>query len=151
MYIDTITLFNRDAENGLWYPTVLRNVDLNADRGAIMASYGANATDNAKLHVKYHYENGNLKVGQKTYLEPIQFAASVNKECCITFAYGEEKGDLAFDFFIKGAYSEAVVADDDYDEYDGFYNYMNATRDNVFMVTSCAIYSVIPHFEVLGR
>jgi hypothetical protein len=28
---------------------------------------------------------------------------------------------------------------------------MNSTRDNVFAVTSCAIYSVIPHFEVLGR
>jgi len=151
MYIDTITLFNRDAANGLWYPTVLRNVDLNADRGAIMATYGATATDNARLHVRYRLENCGLKVGQKTYLEPTQFRAITNKAKYITFAFGEENGDLSFDFFIKGKYSEEVIDDSDYDEYDGFYNYMNATRDNVFAITSCAVYSVIPHFEVLGR
>jgi len=151
MYIDTITLFNRDAANGLWYPTVMQNVDLNADRGAIMATFGANATDTAQLHVRYHQENGCLKVGRKTYLEPNRFAAIVDKSKYFTFAFGQENGDLAFDFFIKGKYDEAVIDDDDYDEYDGFYNYMNATRDNVFAVTSCAIYSVIPHFEVLGR
>ena len=152
MYKDTITLFNRDAANQLWYPTVMRNVDVNADRGAIMASYGANATDNAKLHVRYQSSDAGFKVGQKTYLEPLEFAASTDKANHFTFAFGQENGDLAFDFFMVGDYgSEAVISDDAYDDYDGFYNYMNATKDRVYMVSSCAIYSVIPHFEVLAK
>jgi hypothetical protein len=52
MYTDVITLFNRKEgdEGDTWYPSVLRNVQLNMDRAAIVAEYGATATDNAVLN-----------------------------------------------------------------------------------------------------
>ena len=55
MYKDTITLFNRKEgnEGDTWYPTVLRNVNLNMDRAAILAKYGAESADSAVLHIRY--------------------------------------------------------------------------------------------------
>ena len=44
---------------------------------------------------------------------------------------------------------EDTINDSDFNK--GFYNYMSATRDGVYTVTSVARYSVIPHFEILGR
>ena len=54
------------------------------------------------------------------------------------------------DFFMVGEWDgEDTINDGDFDK--GFYNYMSATRDGVYTVTSVARYSVIPHFEILGR
>lgn len=57
MYKDTVTLFNRrkgTREQGdTWYPSVLRNVNLLVDKAAVLSKYGADASDNAVLNVRY--------------------------------------------------------------------------------------------------
>lgn len=145
MYADTITLFNRYDAGGvdLWHPTILHNVDLNIDKAAIIAKYGENSTDNASLHVKI---NAGVIAG-KTYLPPKQYAALSEAQASahITFTPGQQ-----FDFFIVGEWQDpSPIADEDY--LDGFYNFANVTYDYCFAITSVAQYSVIPHFEILGR
>lgn len=149
MYADTITIFNRYKESGdvSWYPTVIRNVDLNIDKAAIVAKYGEQSTDNARLHVKYESEQENALISGKRYLPPKSWAAQDTTELpdTITFASGND-----FDFFIVGEWAEPdPILDDEF--LDGFYNYMNSRYDYVFSVTSVAMYSVIPHFEIMAK
>ena len=140
MYIDTITLFN--YHNGEWYPTVLNNVDLNADKAAILARYGASSSDRAKLHVAYRISNGEIKIGNYTYVRPENYNGESGT---ITFADG-----LEFSFFSSFAWDgEAVISDNDYEQ--GFYNYLNSLSGEVYAVSSVAMYSVIPHFEIMGK
>ena len=141
MYRDTITIFNRyHTPNGdVWYPTVLTGVDLNIDHAAIMAKYGENAQDNSKLHIRL---DGN-KVGGKIYVTPKEYQALLSTTGYITFNPGAD-----FDFYYEGSWT-TTVNDNDY--LDGFYNYMNKRYDHVFAITAVAKYSVIPHFEILGR
>ena len=144
MYIDTVTLFNRKVESDgdKWRATVLHNVDLNADKGYIRQRYGENCTDNAKLHVAY---SGAFKVGDYQWVNALAYQDLTSTEGYITFASGED-----FDFFIEGEWDgDAVIDDADYTE--GFYEYMHQRYESCFVVTSCARYSVIPHFEVFGR
>lgn len=67
MYTDTITLFNRKegAEGDTWYPSVIRNVDLNMDDAAIAAKYGAESSDRAILHVRYANDDGSAHIVQR--------------------------------------------------------------------------------------
>ena len=133
MYKDTITLFNR--YNGEWIPTVLHNVDLNADRGAIMQTYGASSTDNAKLHLEV--KDG--KVDNHPVLSPKEYAGEG-----ITFRSGND-----FDFFWHGVWEAGVQNETDYPK--GFYDYMRRMYDGVYAITSVAVYSVIPHYEILAK
>ena len=135
MYKDTVTLFNRVGTK--WKVHVLRNVDLNVDRMSILATYGESSGDSAKLHIK---DKNGYVCGLK-YVEPTRYTGAVGT---VTFRSGED-----FDFFTKGEYSTAEVDDTAY--IDGFYNYLNAVRDDVFAVSSVARYSVIPHFEIMGK
>ena len=155
MYSDTITLFNRrKEENGvIWYPTILRNVDLNADRGAIIAKYGEQSTDTASLHVKFsRSEDGALIIGhdgegneiRKKYHPPKEWRGLEDFSGTITFQDGNE-----FDFFAVGAWADEPVPELNY--VDGLYAYMNKKYDHVYAITSVAKYSVIPHFEILAR
>ena len=141
MYRDTVTLFN--YYNGKWYPTVLNNVDLNADRAAILARYGAESSDRAKLHVAYQLtSSGAIKIGGNTYVKPENYSGEAGT---ITFASGN-----LFSFFSSFAWDgETAISDDDYVQ--GFYNYMNSLSGEVYAVSSVAMYSVIPHFEVMGK
>jgi hypothetical protein len=66
-------------------------------------------------------------------------------EDSITFTSGTN-----FDFFWKGEWTGGIVSDSDYGP-EGFYDYMNRTYDYVFAISSVAMYSVIPHFEIMGR
>lgn len=150
MYTDTITLFNRyiSATDGvLWYPTVIHGVDLNVDRAAIIAKYGAQSADNASLHIRYSVnDNGAPVIANRVYLLPKAWENQVNDELprSITFAAGQD-----FDFFWVGEWSgEAIIKDE---EYKGFYDYMNRKYDQVYAITSAARYSVIPHFEIMGK
>ena len=145
MYQDTITLFNRiDTASGtMWHPVILHNVDLNADKGAMLAQYGDSCKDTAKLHISYTGDPAIIE--GLTYYGPKAYRALSSKSGAITFQSGSE-----FDFFIAGALSfQTDIADDDYA--DGFYNYANRTYDDCFCITSVAKYSVIPHFEIMAR
>ena len=148
MYLDTITLFNKyESRLGdMWYPTVICGVNLNIDRAAIMAKYGAESKDAVVLNVGYEILNGSKYVDGKLYLPPKEWENQTNNKLSdsLTFSSGNNA-----DFFIVGDYGSAdPIPDDDYD--DGFYNYMNKSKDNVFVITSVGEYSAIPHFEILG-
>ena len=148
MYRDTITLFNRKpgtrGQGDTWYPTVIKNVDLRIDRAAILAKYGSQSQDNAVLHVRYKLDGAETMVAGKQWMPPKEWDKT---EDSITFASGNE-----FDFFFKGEWEEGIVTDADPRwNTEGFYNYMNRTRDYVFAITSVARYSLIPHFEIMGK
>lgn len=150
MYTDVITLFNRKEgnEGDTWYPSVLRNVHLNMDRAAIVAKYGATATDNAVLNIRYTNDGGNKIVAGKRWMPPKEWERQLDHIGTITFT----AGDL-FDFFWLGDWgSEEPVHDSDYFSDKDFYTYMNRTHDYVFAVSAVGgPYSVIPHFEIMGK
>lgn len=148
MYQETITLFNhyKSRLGDMWYPTVLRGVNINVDKAAIVAKYGAESKDNAVLNVRFYTVKGKPFVDGKEYLPPKEWENQTNDKLAetITFASGKD-----FDFFMLGEYeSTEPIADDDYR--DGFYNHINNNFDYVFSITSVAKYNVIPHFEIMG-
>lgn len=149
MYNSTITVFNhyQSKSADIWYPTILRGVDLNIDRAAIVAKYGAESKDNAKLHIKYRLADGVKYIGNKPYLLPKDWEQLPNDELSkyITFASGNN-----FTFFMQGEFGDGTpINDADYT--DGLYGYLEKRYDNVFAVSSVAEYSLIPHFEVLAK
>lgn len=168
MYNDTITLFNRYESRlgGTWYPTVLPGVHLNMDKAAIVAKYGAQTQDSAALNIRYSIEElkpgepqvkqipwlagKKLVIGRKIWLPPDEWDAQVNDllPSCVTFEAGN-----AFDFFWFGEWKgEKVISDSDYETDEGFYGYMNRVNDYVFAISSVGgPYSVIPHFEIMGK
>lgn len=146
MYQDTVTLFNRTGDT--WRAAVLSGVDLNADRAALIAQYGAESKDKAILHVRYiPGEDGPLiQSGPDAYtaLAPKEYAGD---EGTVTFRPASA-GEV-LDFFLDGVWDgESVIQDGDYDA--GFFDHLSSTRDGVYTITSVARYSVIPHFEILG-
>lgn len=155
MYGNIITLFNRyDSQTGtVWYPHILTGVDLNTDRGAILKKYGPDSTDNAQLHVRYHFRDGVKEItdnagNELEWLQPKKWAKQTNDalENSITFSLDS--------FFWEGVWDGGIVNDAEYTDrrYEGFYAYMNAKHDNVFLITSVGgPYTVIPHFEILGK
>ena len=168
MYNDTVTFFTRYKSRlgDTWYPTVIHGCHLNMDRSAIVAKYGPESQDNAVLNVRYKVEplligepqckqipwlaGKKLVVNNKIWLPPNEWDSQVSDEFpkTITFAAG-----TAFDFFWFGEWTGAdVISDDDYDTDGGFYQYMNNLYDYVFSVTSVGgPYTVIPHFEIMGK
>ncbi len=152
MYNDTVTLFNRyhRRDGDIWYPTILRGVNVNIDKAAIIAKYGAESQDNASLHVRYTTQNGQKTIGGKIWLPPKSWDMQTNDMLpqTITFSSG-----TAFDFFCLGEWDGSEpIQDNDYSSDSGFYGYMNRTRDYVFSISSVGgPYSIIPHFEIMGR
>ena len=149
MYSDTVTVFNRYVDsfkNTTWYPSVIKGVNLNIDKAAIVAKYGAESKDNAVLNIHYQEVDGHIFLDGKPYLPPKEWDRQTNDKLAesITFTSGKD-----FDFFMLGEYpTKEPIADDDY--VDGFYNYVNDEYDYVFAITSVAKYTEIPHFEIMG-
>ena len=150
MYKDTVTLFNRKEglEGDTWYPTILHNVHLNMDRAAILAKYGAESADSAVLNVRYTQVKENKKVAEKVWKPPKEWERIQDPSAFVTFTTGTR-----FDFFWLGEWeSENPVFDKDYISDTDFYTYMNRTHDYVFAISSVGgPYSVIPHFEIMGK
>lgn len=146
MYQDTITLFNRKTGSrgagDTWYPTVIQGVNLNIDRAAILAKYGPEAQDSAVLSIRYTVKDGAVMVAGKPWMPPKEWDGT---EDALTFASG-----TGFDFFWVGEWDGGIVSDEGYGT-EGFYGYMNRVKDYAFAITSVARYSVIPHFEILGK
>lgn len=151
MYDKTITLFNhyKSRLGDMWYPTVIHGVNLIIDKAAIMAKYGAESKDNAILNIHYQTADGQIMIGGKPYFPPKEWERQTNDKLTdsITFTSGTD-----FDFFILGEYPATVpIADDDFDNEGGFYNYMNKERDFVFAITSVGgPYTTIPTFQIMG-
>ena len=152
MYTDTITLFIRKEglEGDAWYPSVLRNVHVNVDEAAILAKYGAESADKAVLHIRYKQTPNGKLIGEKRWLPPKEWESLLDPTEAITFTSGNR-----FDFFWIGDWgSDVPVYDSDFSgtASPGFYQYMNKTRDFVFAISSVGgPYSVIPHFEIMGK
>ena len=135
IYQHTVTLFCQ--HNGTWTGHVLTGVDLITDRAAIIARYGADCQDQAKLHIKYAQGD---KINGLTYVRPEDYTGA---EQTLTFATGNE-----FSFFYDG--EADILSADEADYLDGFFDYMNR-RGSTYIVTSAAQYYVIPHWEIAGR
>lgn len=150
MYTDTITLFNRKSgkTGDTWYPSVLHNAHLNVSKATIIAKYGTDSKDSAVLNIRYKQDGENKLVGEKLWLPPKQWSAQATPENALTFTGGTQ-----FDFFWWGEWpNELPVFDDDYAADGDFYTFMNRTQDLVFAVSSVeGPYSMIPHFEILGK
>lgn len=152
MYKDTITLFNRYSGNmgDIWYQTVIRGVDINMDRANIISKYGVDTTANAILHVKYSVLDNEKLIAGKRYLPPKAWENQVNDLLSetVTFTSGN-----SFDFFYVGELDEkdTPISDSAYAP-TGFYDYMRKRFDGVFAIESVGgPYTVIPHFEIIGR
>lgn len=152
MYKDTITLFCRKpgerGQGDIWYPTVIHNVNLIIDRAAILAKYGTESQDNAALNVRYIRRDGEVIIpcgddAEKPWMPPKEWDQT---EDSLTFTSGNN-----FDFFWMGEWIGGIALDSDYSIDGGFYNYMNRVHDYVFAITSVGMYSVIPHFEIMGK
>lgn len=154
MYEKTVTIFNyyESATTGdaCWYPHVLSNVDLNADRGAIIKKYGPDTADTAQLHILYGVNQSGQKViadndrNAIPWLPPKEWQKQAGDRLPETITFSPES-----DFFWEGEWEGGVVADSDY--HGGFYQYMNQNEDNVFKITSVGQYNLIPHFEILAK
>ena len=151
IYKQTVTLFNRKDVNGVtfWYATVLNGVHLKIDRSIIISTYGEQAADNAMLHIQYEPSGDNAVVsvsgGSRIYMMPKVYRSSGDPDSNITFAFGDK-----FDFIYAGVYGESGPFNDE-DYKDGFFNYMNKTYDEVFAITNCSKFNLIPHFEITAR
>lgn len=151
LYKQTITLFNRVTAYGdelLWYPTVIEGVHLIVDKSSAWNSYGGQATDNARVHVRYTVSGDDIIVAGKKWVEPKAYRRLERQDGFITFSYGDNDD---FDFFIEGVYEGTAPIPDNLYERRGFYNFMNSTHDNVFAVKSVSKYNLIPHFEIMAR
>ena len=146
MYQNAITLFNRKpgarGEGNIWYPTVIEGANLVTDRAAIAAKYGPEAKDTAILNIRYTQQDGEIVVAGKPWMAPKEWDKTTDS---ITFKAGSD-----FDFFWEGAWTGGIVRDSDYSD-EGFYGFMNRTKDFVFAITSVSRVSLIPHFEITGK
>lgn len=157
IYSKTVTVFNYyespTSGDAMWYPHILHNVDLNTDRGAIIKKYGADSTDNAQLHIQYYMHATNHDVdgimistedGMIPWRSPKEWKRQTNDKLSESITFGPD------DFFWEGEWTGGNVNDGDYRN--GFYQYMNNSHDFVFKITSVGgPYTVIPHFEILGK
>lgn len=153
MYDKTVTVFNyyESSTTGevYWYPHVLPGVDLVTDHGAILKKYGPDSSDNAVLHISYTPDDGDVMVQQSggesiMWLSPKAWSKQVNDDLPGSITFGPD------DFFWLGEWTGGTVTGDNYRG--GFYQWMNSQRDNVYKITSVGgPYTVIPHFEILGK
>ena len=149
MYNDTITVFCRHENRlgDMWYPSVIHGVNVQKDKGAIIAKYGAESKDSVMLGIHYYFNGSQRKIGGKTYFTPKEWAKLSPEELPNSLTFKSGKG---FDFFVLGEYANAEpISDNDFT--DGFYNYINQKYDDVFAISSVGLYTVIPHFEILGK
>lgn len=157
MYGKTITLFNqyesKTTGEVTWYPHVLSGVDVIADRAAIHAKYGAESSDSVKLHIRYQMQDGSVVIPDSSgamlpWMKEKAWEAQANEALANSIRFSPK------DFFWQGEWGEGAVNDAEYTDrrYEGFYAYMNAKHDNVFLITSVGgPYPLIPHFEILGK
>lgn len=150
MYDKVVTIFNKYTDQTgeiYWYPHALSGVDLIVDKAANIAKTGLDSADTAKLHIKYHIDDGKKIIGSLPWLPPKEWEQQPNDELSesITFDSG--------DFFMEGEYSIDPIKDSDYTYRinGGFYDYINKRHDYVFLITNVGgPYTLIPHFEIGG-
>lgn len=147
MFNDTITLFNRyhSKTEDIWYPRIIKNVELNNDKASIIERYGAESKDTAKLFIHYNVAEDKIFIGDYEFKPPKEWHKS-DYANMITF----NDNATYFDFFIVGDKGyNAPINDKDYDK--GFYNELNNSLDYCYAITSVGCYKLLPHFEILAK
>lgn len=148
MFDKTITLFNhyQSSTGDMWFPHIIKGVQLTTDKATMIAKYGEKSSDNALVHIRFTKDKNSRMIAGLPVLAPKEWENLTNDELAknITFKSGEN-----FDFFMVGEYAEESIKDDDYLK--GFYNYMNSKYDYVYAITNVASYDLIPHYEITGR
>lgn len=125
------------------------NAAVSGTSTAILKKYGPDATDNAQLHVRYTVQNGGITITDKDgkilpWVPVKEWKRQINNALEDTITFSDES------FFWEGEWTGGTVIDSDYRN--GFYQYMNENKDNVFKITSVGgPYTLIPHFEILGK
>lgn len=145
MYQDTITLFNYHEATGMWYPTVFNGVDLGVNKASNSTKDGKNNNDAVTLIIHCTKDKVFTAVdgAEKSYTGAKMYAKCDNPTSCITF-----KPEC--DFIYEGVYPDLTpVKDEDYES--GYYHTVNEEHDGVYMISSAAFYSLLPHFEIGGR
>ena len=147
MFDRTVTLFNFLKSDGKWYSTVIKNCTLEDTESSSDSARGRNSTSNVRIHL-----HCNSQQVFKTTRGNIPYVPTKEYQN-LTAVSGRVKG-LTFtpevDFLVVGKeMKENAVLDDNYEN--GFYNYVNKTVDDVYMVTNSTWYSLLPHFVVGGR
>lgn len=147
MYNDTVTVFNlyrsKQLGTATWYPHLLKNVELQVDKGANIQKTGLENADTATLYVRCQFRDSKKMVGDLEYKSPKEWDNQPNDEYekTITFTEGE-------DFFVVGDFSGEPI--DDESVRGGLFQHMNTTYDDVYRITTVGIYKSIPHFEIGG-
>lgn len=174
MYQDTITLFNYHADTDSWYTTVFTGTDLIEHVGSNNTRQGQTNSDAVDLLIHVHRDKkadtiiykpkritdteGNIIVsGNDSFIVYDDPDLHLDKQYIAPKAYATVETPVNYftftpesDFFIVGNYySEEPIADSGFG--DGLYSAINAALDGVYMVSSAAFYSLIPHFEIGGR
>ena len=144
MYQSTVTIFNFHAVSGLWYPSVIHNVDLIASKSSAATAEGRNNADTVEVIVHCSADRSiTTTEGLKSYTGPKKYAKCNNPTERITFT-------PEHDFIYDGEWPELVpISDDQYDS--GLYHAMNDEYDGIYMINSAVFYGLIPHFEIGGR
>lgn len=151
MYQDTVTIFNRYVSNAgdMWFPKMLKKVDLNIDKASVVRRYGENTADSAILHIAYLNKEGITSIyadneKEFVYKKPKEWEKQTNDLLSETITFND---GLKFDFMFAGEWPDLTPINDN--EYiNGFYNFMNKNYDDVYAITSVSKFSVIPHFEI---
>lgn len=144
MYQSTVTIFNFHAASGLWYPSVIHDVDLIASKSSAATAEGRNNADTVEVIVHCSADRSiTTTEGLKSYTWPKEYAKCNNPTERITFT-------PEHDFIYDGEWPELVpISDDQYDS--GLYHAMNDEYDGIYMINSAVFYGLIPHFEIGGR
>ena len=144
MYQSTVTIFNFHAASGLWYPSVIHDVDLIASKSSAATAEGRNNADAVEVIVHCSADRSiTTTEGPKSYTGPKEYAKCSNPTERITFT-------PEHDFIYDGEWPELVpISDDQYDS--GLYHAMNDEYDGIYMINSAVFYGLIPHFEIGGR
>lgn len=142
MFQDVATVFNR--REGLWYPTVLRGVQVQVSEGAEPAALGGER--NSAVTVLVPYVPGEPdSVAGKAYLPPKKWRQGLEPEKCVTFTAGER-----FDVLLLGPWEGTEpIRDDTWPE--GFFARLRRERDGVYAVAAVRRFRALPHFEIEGR
>ena len=140
MYQDTITLFNYHAATDSWYTTVFTGTNLVENTASNATRQGHTSGDAVELIV---HTSKSKQASGKQYIRPKIYAATEDPSEYFTFVPES-------DFFIAGEHgSDTPINDSDFE--DGLYSAMNDMHDGVYMISSAAFYSLLPHFEIGGR
>lgn len=144
MYQNTITVFNFHATSGLWYPSVVHGANLIASKSSTATAEGRNNADAVEIIIHCSAERAvDTTAGLKNYIEPKGYAKCDTPADLISF-----KPEC--DFIYDGEWPELVpISDEKYDS--GLYHVLNNEHDGVYMISSAAFYSLLPHFEIGGR